>query len=204
LRRDDPGPYNFARNYQVQVLFPVDLLAADSRTLAVRQEGWLNPEIGFRWEKTYRLESDSELSLTCCLTNLGSKSWEFEHYNHNFLSFDGAPVDSRYSVELGFSPPEGASDGSAWLREGAMIRLDGEAPEQGGVRWGGDLMDASAAGNRVVLKHADGAKMELRGDFAPARFVLWAIRSTVCPEVFWRDRLASGESAVSVRRYRFL
>ncbi len=203
LRRDSAGEYDFTRKYPVLSLAEVELEELSVSCLCVRQELKLDERFGYRWEKRYELESNDGLAIYYRLSNLGTEPCTFEQYNHNFLRIGEDPIDESYRVELGFPFPRSPEGNGYWSAEGQELRLVKSAPQRGGARWGGELEGASAEGNRLSVSSSRGGKMQIEGDFCPARFFLWALRSTICPEVFWRNEVKPGQTRKTERRYRF-
>ncbi len=200
MRRDFPGDYDFTLKYPVLSLAEVEHEELSDSCHGVRQELKLDERFGYRWEKRYELESKDGLAIYYRLQDLGSEPCTFEHYNHNFLRIGEGPIDESYRVELDFPFPRSPEGSGNWSAEGEGLRLVESAPLRGGARWGGELEGTSAEENRLNVSSSNGGKVQIEGDYCPARFFLWALRSTICPEVFWRDKVNPGET---VRRYWF-
>lgn len=202
LRRDRPGDYSFAHAYPVADTYPVRVgrfpSDGDDAALGIEQVSPLVNGFGYYLSKRFRLLTAGVLAIDYELTNRGERAFAFEHYNHHFLSFDGTAADASYSItpdfQLAGDPP------GPWQRERHTLRLRETAPVQGGVYWGAELA-ASPKMNRVSVAHAGGLCMTTTGNAPVSRFALWAIRETLCPEVFYRETLAPGATARWLRRY---
>jgi hypothetical protein len=199
LRRDTPDAYTFARHWPVASSLPVET-EVTATEVRVRQSA---PELqGFsvETEKRYHVQADGVLVIEYGLRNTGRRPIAFEHYNHNFFAFAGVPTDEAYRVVPAFALPESSNE--PWLLDADGLRLRAPAPARAGVSFAVEVQ-ASPDQNLVIVRHRNGQRVEIGGDFPVARFVVWATAPVICPEVFHRATVQPDETVRWTRWYRF-
>ncbi len=198
LTRDLPGPYRFQHSYPRRSGFAVQVMAGETE-VKVTQRGDVNG-YGYDYGKTYTIERGGRLVIRYELTNRGARAFSFEHYNHNFfgLTSAGGAKSARIETPLRLQhPPEGWSlttdHGAQWVGDNFPAR---------GRFWRIPL-DPPADKHALTLSFKDGYGVRMTGSSAVARLSVWLDETTLCPELFSRFALESGETARWTRTYLF-
>lgn len=159
---------------------------------------------GYEYQKTIRLAAKTaELSIEHRLTNIGSKPLESSMFNHNFLTFGGAPtarlprVTAPYPIEAA-APPRGDA---AVLADGAIQYQRALAgPEIFSVNIKGHQSVADA---RFTVRAADGAAVSVTSDRPWSRLMLWSVTRAVAMEPYVALSVAPGATTEWTSRYVF-
>lgn len=201
LKRDVETKYRFQHSYPVVRRFPVKVEATDA---SVQMTQVSEPFSGYqyRYEKTYRPAGSRGLVIEYVLTNLGSKRFSFEHYNHNFFAFDGEGGSENYTVTAAFSWP--AEPAAGWRLDGRKrLVLSSQLTGLSGVYWGVPV-EIAASQHRLILQHRKGIAVVITGDSDATRFAIWADGGAICPELFIHRELSPGDTARWTRTYHFV
>jgi hypothetical protein len=196
LVRDGDKPYEFWHSYPVGRLADTRVTRHDAALLRCEQRldgtnGW-----GYLYAKEYRLDPDGRsLAIGYRLENTGRKELLVEQYNHNWFACSNV---CAVRLETGFDVADAAAP---WLApSGRVWRLT--APLTQAAYFGCPATSAPAASNVFALVRDDGVRIDVSGDFALARFAVFATPAAFCPEAFGLWRVAPGESRAWERRYR--
>jgi hypothetical protein len=209
LRKPPEDKYRFATKYEV--VRPLEWKRVQISTGEVESEGWTAEQAangyGYRYEKAVSLRPKSAVvEIRHRLANTGDKRIVTDVYNHNFFNVDGDPIGANYSFafpydvkatdrkrkfadlietkdkELRFNGPLVGGDG--------MAALTGFDPKDQTHRW--FEMRHAPSGVRVRVEHDSLAK-----------FNLWGVSTTICPEPYRAIDLKPGEKAAWTITYRF-
>lgn len=162
-----------------------------SHTLANAETGY-----GYVYRKVVRLApGQPRMVIEHSLRNTGARPIATTTFNHNFVTFGGAPTGAGLSLETAFKPQalRPARGGAARIerQKVAYTRAlpDGEVYS---ISLGG--FGATAADNRFKVASATGASVTAAGDTPLSSFALWSIRPTVAAEPFVSLSAAPGET----------
>ena len=183
LRRDDSGDYTFVRSWPVAASLPVTV-SARPQELLVEQRSPGCHGFAYRLSKRYEVAPAGTLTVEYEVGNVGGRAFAFEHYNHNFFSFDGVASDGRYALRPAFAL--GRDGNREWSLRGGTLRLAAAAPAGRGSYFGVETAGVPVCDNRFTLSHAGGLAVAVSGDFPLARFAVWADAAAFCPEAFFR------------------
>jgi hypothetical protein len=196
LTRDTDRPYEFWHAYPVRRRADSRVAQHDARALRSEQRlggtnGW-----GYTYAKTYRLDgTDGTLTVACRLENTGRRELLIEQYNHNWFAQSTA---CTVWLETAFAVAEPAP---AWLTPtGRVWRLS--APLTNAVHFNCPATSAPADDHAFTLVRGDGVRIDVSGDFALARFAVYATPTAFCPEAFGLWRVPAGAACAWERRYR--
>ena len=144
------------------------------------------------------------VTVTCKLTNTGTRAFATEQYAHNFFHFDGLATSPDYEVEF---PGEFdvAIPKPVIEKHGRTLRFIGEiTPKMKAADAFVAAKDESRKSDSVVVRNAK-AGMEIHASVSmPAeRVVVHASPGYVCPEQFVKISLNPGETRQWVRTYEF-
>lgn len=141
---------------------------------------------GYVYRKTVRLvPGQPKMVMEHSLRNTGSRPIATTTFNHNFVTFGGAPTGAGLSLETAFKPQalRPARGGAARIERQKVVYTralpDGDVYS---ISLGG--FGPTAADNRFTLANAAGAAVTTASDTPLSSFALWSIRPTVAAEPF--------------------
>jgi hypothetical protein len=205
LRRLDAKPFDFKVRYPI-----VDggkwTIHTSKQAVSFRQELKKTPiGVAYVYTKTLKLDKNAPvLALVHTLKNTGTKTIEFEVYEHDFYMLDNEPTGPAISVRFPF-------DGRAAQPLQNDGRIDGKQLIYGRELTGGQQVQSDILGSSNQVSDYDlhiensrtGAGVEQSADVPLALLHLWSIRSTVCPEAYIHITIPPGQTAHWTIRYRF-
>ncbi|QJW97507.1 aldose 1-epimerase [Frigoriglobus tundricola] len=147
------------------------------------------------------------IGLTHRLKNTGEKRIVTDCYNHNFFNVDGDPVGPNYSLVFSFEPKAKDLKG----KFGDLVELKGnEFRFKDTLPNGADLMatltgfDAKEKKPWFEMRHApSGVRVKVECDYPLAKFNVWGIKPTICPEPYLAIDLKPGEEVKWSVTYTF-
>jgi len=162
---------------------------------------------GYSYVKGVFLEK-SAISITHTLKNTGEKQLTTDFYNHNFFNVDGDLVGPNYS----FAFPDEVKAENLRGKFGELIELKDK-----GLRFKDKLptvdfvmanltgLDAKEKKHRVFeMRHApSGVRIEVEHSYSFAKFYVWGIKTTICPEPYMAIDLKPGEETKWSITYTF-
>lgn len=164
---------------------------------------------GYRLEKIVSMVPEKNiLRLDYELENTGDKRIETSHYLHNWFRPDGATVSRETEVLYPFRPATAVV--SAQLKNGASfegnrLTFSPNAENATGATFIEFEARPNTADNQSVLRNRDtGARVAIRGDWAPVTHKLYATTRGVCPEPFIDIFLRPGATVTWSVNYDFL
>jgi len=202
LTRPDDKPYFFDTPYAVKRTWPVRVEEAGNQ-VAVRQGSEIVDGYGYSYEKRYRIDANTlTLHIHYRLHNSGSKRFEVEQYNHNFLCFSNRPIGASYSFSPGFDLKVAENKfGRAAAIEDGGLKFVGMLHKPGSITTTQPVRAADSA--ITVRENETGQWARIKSSADLNRFVLYAQPDAICPEQFCRFVIAPGETAVWEREYQF-
>ncbi len=197
LTRPDRKSYKFSVSYPVAQWATWQVETADDHVTCRHEEA--AGAYAVKGSKTIRLLPDGDgFTIERELTSTGTAELPVEHYNHTMVIIDGKPIDDGYT--LTYPAPVTVTH--------KLLKADGPVvgftiPLQKGSVWTQvkGLPDDATAASVIIAK--DGVALTLSGDTAPAKVVIYAEKTAICPEVFTAFTLAPGESKRWSQTYRF-
>ncbi|MDZ4788058.1 MAG: hypothetical protein SH807_03880 [Blastochloris sp.] len=192
LIRDAADPYVFWRAWPVAERSKTRLLSQAATSLTVSSSQSLG-QWGYSLTKTYTVSSTptATLEIQYELKNTGKAEFSFDHYNHNFFvapqGGDSSLLIVNTKPELPFTPKEN------WRRLAMGWRLAPERPEGTGGYFELGLIPPQDF-NFILSNEGGSARVIIQPNFKPFHAAVWADSATVCPEVFYRATLTSGET----------
>ncbi|HCD32747.1 MAG TPA: hypothetical protein DER01_10105 [Phycisphaerales bacterium] len=199
FRKPDTHAYRSSNVYEVVSLIASKVTAGDNQ-LTVQQTSPIVRGYGYHMVKTYRVDVElGRLVITYELTNTGKHRFEFEHYNHNFLTLDNQPFGERYHITLG-KPV--ASLPHSWMHmAGNRLVIEGDPGAVGFVQVN-ESMTAIQADLRI--ESASGRLgVRLTGSHPAYRFAHFFTANSYSPERFTRVQLEPQASATWQACYDF-
>jgi hypothetical protein len=204
LRRIDDGPYKFTAPYPL-----VDggkwTVHTKPESVTFRQD--LAGPAGIAYVYTKHLKLDKRnpvLILEHEMKNTGTETIETDVYNHDFFVIDGTPTGPAMVVRFPFEPkPEPGFENGARI-QGKEIVYGREL--QTGETAGSSLSGFSSGVSDftfVVENRNTGVGVEQTGDLPISSIYFWSIRTTICPEAYVHLKIAPGQTAHWIIRYRF-
>lgn len=158
----------------------------------------------YAYEKVVALEAQRPvLRITRTLKNTGSRPISTDHYCHNILRIDGAPIGPSYRIRLFFAPsvvearPEGV-----WRIEGETITFDQPITAEAVLIFAPVPADPRLPEVEILNKES-GAHVRIRRSLALTKCVLYALPHCLSPEMFSLIELAPGDSVSWWDEYEF-
>ncbi len=162
-------------------------------------------EYRYFYRKCVRLEPGrAELTLEHSLRNIGGRVIETTQYNHNFFVIDRQPCGPDFVIAFPFEL-RASEDlrGLAEVRAREMV-FPREFQKGQSIYTPLEGFGETAADYDInVENHKTGAGVWITGDQPISKLVLWAIRTTVCPEPHIKIRLEPGSEACWRISYQF-
>lgn len=204
LRKTADVPYKFGDSYP---LVDPGQWTVHTSQHAVRFQQRLRAPNGIRYVYTKELVLDrkgSGLELRHTLRNLGTEPIVTDVYNHDFFMLDGQPTGPGFVLHLSFAPTAETSLEHDATIEGQDIRYlkELDAGETVGSYLTG--YDSQKPGFTIRLENTrTHGSIEESSEQAIARFYLWSIRSTICPEAYIHIEVPPGQSRSWTIAYHF-
>ncbi len=165
-------------------------------------------------------EREARVSFSYTLKNTGEKRIVTDFYNHNFFNVDGDAVGPNYSfafaaelkakdlkgkfgelVELKAPPPAKPNDhpkgifGEVFAMNGSALHFKEKVPNGVDVMATLTGFDAKDEKHQTFeMRHApSGVTVRVQHSYPFAKFNVWGIKTTICPEPFLAIDLKPGE-----------
>jgi hypothetical protein len=193
--------YHFAHKYTIAKPGTWKVITGDN-VVEFRQELSSATGYGYRYLKRVEL-APAGFVIRRTLANTGNKPIDTDHYGHHFMTVDGDPIGPNYSLQ--FPWPPRAKD-PAGLRDIAVLRGDKllfvKPLTQGQVQTPIVGFGDKAEDNRVTVEHtASHLRMAIINDRPLAKFNVWSLKTTLCPEPFVQIKLEPGGETSWNTRY---
>jgi len=211
LEKPKEAKYSFANKYKV--VKPLKWRAADKvEGLTAPAHRWETEQksngYGYTFSKTLLLRAGrAEIALQYELKNTGATRLVTDFYNHNFFNVDGDPVGPNYSFAFPFEPKAKDLKG----KFGELVELkDKQFRFKDKLPTGVDVMatltgfDAKEKKPWFEMRHApSGVRVKVECDYTLAKFNVWGIKTTICPEPYMAINLKPGEEMTWSITYTF-
>lgn len=200
LIKPDDQPYRFSRSYAVASAPAWSVTQAPDSITCVQD--CAAGSYACHESRTIRAQSDGDgFSIERTLVCTGSSALSIETYNHTMITIDGDEIGPGYV--LTYPAPVALADPKL-VAAGAQVRFVFPLPSNSSA-WSlvEGLPDGLGAASLEVSNPARGVAMTLSGDRRPARIVLYAERTALCPEYFCAFVLKPGESTHWTQRFAF-
>lgn len=212
---DDGKEYQFHRNYKI--VKPVEwkpfALEKGSEGRAI---GWecsqsLPTGYGYRYRKVVRVgdrltgPQPAEVGIGHQLWSTGTKPLKTTVYNHNFFNVDADPVGPNYAIAFQFAPKSAEPK----ERFAEVVKLDRTElrlakPLDEGSIWG--VLSGHGKGTNEafdLLHRPTGVRVHVSHSDPFDRFVVWGVKTCLCPEPFQTIELAPGKETMWGIVYQF-
>lgn len=205
LEKGTDAEYGFAKPYRI----------VDGGRWTVREVGSavtfrhvLEPKngYGYDYEKTLKLGTDKKvLSITRALLNTGTREIPVEHYGHNFIQIDDAPVGENYALILPFAPrlAQNSRDQGCLAIDGKTVAFTREVPKGKAVWVRFEGFSEETENTVRVMNRKTGALMTIKTDLPLTRLVLYSSDGVLCPEAFVSFSLQPGQTRRWTTTYEF-
>lgn len=202
----DAKEYQFWHHYKIVKPAAWVEKRRDATSIGWATEASLPSGYGYVYGKRIDLDpKEPVVTIGHRLENTGTKPLTTTVYNHNFFNVDGDPVGPNYSVRFGFAPK--AAEPKERFAE--VVKLDGDElrlakPLNEGSIWS-VLSGFGAESNRAfTLAHGpSGVRVRVTQSVPFDRFVVWGVKTCLCPEPFTTVTIAPGKVAEWNVTYRF-
>ena len=198
LKKPEEKEYGFYRDYQREGSAPWTISKEPDalifqQTIADKR-GW-----GYRYTKRITLQPDG-FRMARTLENTGTRSISTDHYGHNFVRINHAPVGPAYQLRFPFAP-------GVRMARPDPVTITGRVLQMPEVT---DSFYAELTGFQGKEDHAatvthvpTGLAVEIRGDRPPIKFNVYAEKTALCPEAFVQLEIAPGGEAHWASQYQF-
>lgn len=204
--------FNIFGTYETQFA-PVEILEKTETSVTFFQNGLEQNGYCTDIKKTFRLQDD-QLILTIEAANTGTKEFELNEYQHNFMALENLPIGPGYRLEL-------PCDKNIMQLEQATLRQGDEALLPSAVfvkdhviHWNSDLdqkilyhesydVDSSAPYHWILSHEQSSLSVMEEVDFSPSMIIVWGVEHCICAEFYHTAKLAPGEQAQWRRTWTF-
>ena len=200
LVRPSRKSYGFMHDYAVQQWATWKVTEAPGAITCAHEEA--AGAYAVRGSRTIRLLPAGEgFVIERELTSSGTAELPVEHYNHTMIIIDGKPIGTDYSLTY---PTPVTVTHKHLAADGATVRFPTDLPKGAGV-WTQvtGLPEGPGAATVRIANASSGVAVELSGDTQPAKVVIYAEATAICPEAFTSFTLKPGESKRWSQTYRF-
>jgi len=201
LTKSKDAKYSFAHNYSIAK--PGDWkVTSDKGSITFEQDLAHSSGYGYRYVKRIEMVKGG-FAIRRELTNTGTRPIDTDHYGHHFMTVDGDPIGPNYSLRFPFTP---TATESKDFRDIAVIRGDRvvflKPLDRGWIQSRITGFGKDAKDNTVTVEHSpSGISLEIVNDQPLAKFNLWSVKTTLCPEPFVHLAIGVGETAKWQTRY---
>ncbi len=204
LIRPNNSEYRFHEKYKIQ----------KAGTWEIKQEkDWIEfyqefegpDEWAYHYTKRIELlESQPAFVIKHTLKNIGFKTIDTTHYNHNFTIIDDEPIGLGYEISFPFALDVEGEFNNCVEIEDKQIQFT-KANEPGHVMLFLQNDFSSAEENQITITNKDArAGIHINGDQTPFKINVWSQRWTVSPEPFIKIQVERGETMQWEYKYRFV
>ncbi len=198
LQKTDAGPYNFMRDYPMQIM-PSAVEQVGDAQISFLQESEIIAGWGWKLRKTFSLEGPN-LSIEYALENIGQKALTTEQYNHNFLAINQQPIGLDYQLKTSFPLQFDILDGGIEIIDN-MLKLT-EIPPAYIYALQPNCADLENV-EWSLTHQPSGHGLRVSERFPLFKLAVWAKSHVISPELFiWID-LQPGETQTWKRIYTF-
>ncbi|MGD0090880.1 MAG: hypothetical protein ABSE73_13260 [Planctomycetota bacterium] len=167
------------------------------------QQELAGSEHAYRYAKRIAIEKGGAFTIAHTLKNTGGKPLATTHYCHNFIVIDDEPVGPDYRLAFAFDCAIAQKAGTVQV-EAQDKRFSFLQPMPDKATLWVLLKGAgnTNADNRITVENTKaGAGLRIVGDQTGIKYVVYAEKTAVCPEVFVRIELNPGDEATWTNRY---
>jgi len=164
---------------------------------------------GYSYLKQIAFEEEgATIRIIHRLKNTGEKRIVTDFYNHNFFNVDGDPVGPNYSFVFPFEPKAKDLKG----KFGELVELKDKEFRFKDKVPSGDFVMAGIAGfdplmlgtRRFEMRHIpSGIRVKADHSYPFAKFNVWGIKTTICPEPYMAIDLKPGDEMHWTITYTF-
>ena len=164
---------------------------------------------GYGYRKHVALSAeDARITVAHYLKNTGEKQLTTDFYNHNFFNVDGDPVGPNYS----FAFPCAVKAQDLRGKFGELVELKDKEFRFKDKLPTGDFVMAGLTGfdtkdekhQTFEMRHApSGVRIEVKHSYPFAKFYVWGIKTTICPEPYMAIDVKPGEEVRWAITYTF-
>jgi hypothetical protein len=210
LEKPKEEKYSFAKKYKI--VKPLEWWRGDTgldeRTpAALRRTEQAANGYGYRLTKVVTMQQEPEIRIDYLLKNTGEKRIVTDFYNHNFFNVDGDSVGPNYSFAFPFEPKAEnlrGKFGDLVELKGKEFRFKDKLPSGDFVMAGLTGFDPKDKKQWFEMRHApSGVRVKVEYDYPLAKFNVWGIKTTICPEPYMAIDLKPGEEAKWTITYAF-
>ena len=198
LEKPKEAKYSFANKYKV--VTPLKWKRGVFDSPVFHAETWQTEQKANGYSYEYSkglLVEGNQIRIAHALKNTGGKRIVTDFYNHNFFNVDGDPVGPNYSFVFAFEPAAKDLKG----KFGELVELkDKQLRFKDKLPNGADVMatltgfDAKDTKPWFEMRHApSGVRVKVESDYPLAKFNVWGIKTTICPEPYMLIDLKPGE-----------
>jgi len=167
------------------------------------QQELIGREHACQYIKRIAIAKGGAFTIAHTLKNVGGKPIATTHYAHNFIVIDDAPVGPDYKLTFAFDCAIAQKTGTVQVevkdKQFSFLQPLADKATLWVLLKGGGFTDKD---NRVVVENAKaGAGLRIIGDQIGIKYVVYAEKTAVCPEVFVRFELNPTDEATWTTRY---
>jgi hypothetical protein len=216
LEKPKEEKYSFAKKYKVVKPLEWKRDRGEPRAPGLEHQNWQTWQTsqkangyGYEYQKSVVFdENHTAIIIFYKLKNTGEKRIVTDFYNHNFFNVDGDAVGPNYSLKFQFEPKAQDLKG----KFGELVEIKDEALRFKDKLPTGQFVMASLTGfdvknepHRVFRMHhaPSGITVTAGHSYAFAKFNVWGIKTTICPEPYMAIDLKPGDEVKWSITYTF-
>ena len=144
----------------------------------------------------------NSLFLRQTIKNVGTRRLELQEFNHNFMCFDGHPVDRSYKLSPCYKPVPDVRRGLFGIENDGLrvIELD-KATNAAAVKIDG--FEGMPQHFMKISNEDNGLSVEVFEEFPVTRVYSWFCPGAFCCETFFDADMDPGEEKTFTRKYTF-
>lgn len=206
LKKADDTPYSFAKHFDLVDGGKWTTHTTPSSITFEQVLGGADSQYGYIYTKTLRVDGDSNrLIIEHHLKTVGKIAISTRIYDHNFLTIDGLPVGSAYSITVPYTiQPTRQPDSKFVTTEGSTARYIADLQGQDRVAFGLQGFSTDVKDYRFQIANST-AKVQLTitGDRPLVNASVWSIRSVLAVEPFIEIQADPGKEAAWSYTYTY-
>ncbi|HEV7300677.1 MAG TPA: hypothetical protein VGN72_15030 [Tepidisphaeraceae bacterium] len=202
LRRADDRPYAFDEDYPYELFeFVVERLSDSAVELAALPRACN----GYALKLTRRFSvRENVLDVTTTMRNEGTRPIAIAEYNHNFVAFNGRPIDGHVRLRTPWVTGAAETGKASLAIEPGVAQLTRTPSSRFHVTFGRDTAIDSDAQSWQLEDAQSGLSIQEQTSLPWSKLCLYGTRKVICPEAFVQIDVLPGKQLMWSRTFTML